>query len=410
MSDLPTLAELETGSLLPRASGIFERVISAAQVQRYAATTLVVATIRTLWDPWKCPSEHLPLLAWAWSVDIWNDAWPLDRKRAVVAEARAFHERKTTIAGFRLALGYVDAELVRANLPRDGFFAGRAPTPAEHDSWLATLPEIRIHETTPRTRPGFKGFYCGRRGARAIDRAIFDRRRAVLIRDGVETELVFSGLTRASDGSLLSEPEKLLIPAAPKEDAMRAGGFVGSFVPPSTLAGQRVISLSFTKGGDAFLPNAVSPSLKKASVAPKRVAEARPAGLGFFANRPRYRRGVRVNDAQFAFYWSIRLADGSSPNLSRMRNVIGKTRLRREGYTAGLLVHAPRAPLQSSYPPGRVARLSPAKRVAELEHAIAVAQAARDVMFMDINSTRSLAFADLENLPNNARYGLAVRT
>lgn len=405
---LPTLAELSDRSLLPGYSGTFEKVVSAAQILAADERAGLVETIRTLWDPRECPAAQLPLLAWAWSVDIWNDLWPLDRKRAVVAEARAFHERKTTVAGFRMALSYVDAELVRANLPRDAFFAGKALTPAEHDAWLATLPEIRIYQKTPRTRPGFKGFYCGRRGARSIEDVIFDSRRAILIRDGVTSELAFSGLLRASNGAILSEPERLVIPDAPKR-VFRVGGFVGWPVTDGKLAGSRVITLSFTKGGDAFLPNAISPSLTPAQVAPKRVAEARPAGMGLFANRPRWRRSVRHNDADYAFYLSLRLADGSSPTLSRMRNIVGKTRLRRAAFTAGLLVHAPRSRLISFLPRGHVARRGPAALIAALNHAIAVSQSARDVMFMDVNSTREIAYGDLDHLPDGAPSGLAIR-
>lgn len=409
MTDLSSLAELEKSSLLPSGSGVFERVMSAALVRRRTQALLLIAGIRTLWDPWTCAPEQLPLLAWAWSVDIWAETWSLDRKRAVVAEARAFHLRKTTISGFRMALGYVDAELVRANLPRDGFFAGRSPTPAEHDAWLSGLPEIRIYEFAPRTRPGRKGFVCARSPARAIESVILDQRRAVLIRDGVSTDLVFSGLRRTVDGRLLSEGERLLIPGAAKR-VMRAGGFVGSPVASSALAGERVITLSFTRGGDAFLPNAISPGVRPAEVAPRHVAEARPAGLGLFASRPRYHRGVRVNDAATAFYVSIRLADGTSPTLSRMRNVIGKTRLRREAYTAGLLVHAARPPIGSFAVRGRIARRGPESLVAAIENAIAVTQAARDVMFLDLNSTRPMTYGDLARLPDNAHYGLAIRT
>lgn len=404
-----SLSDLTLRSLLPSNSGVFERVVSAAQIDESDRRAVLVERLRTLWDPWTCPEDHIPLLAWAWSVDIWNDLWPIDRKREVIAESRAFHERKTTVAGFKMALGYVDAELVRANLPRHAFFSGKAPTVAEHEAWLATLPEIRIYEHTPLSRQGLKGFFCGRSAARNIRNVILDRRRAVLIRDGVETQLVLSGLLRAATGEILSEPERLLMPTPPRR-VFRAGGFVGWPVASGALAGLRVITLTFTKGGDAFLPNAIAPSITSASVAPKRIAQARSAGMGLFANRSRYRRGVRVNDAPTAFYSSIRLTDGSSANLSRMRNVITRTRLRRKSYTAGLLVHAPRAPLNSAYPTGHVARKGPAEFIASLNKAVAATQAARDTMFIDINSTRAMRYADLLYLPENAHYGLSIRT
>jgi hypothetical protein len=104
------------------------------------------------------------------------------------------------------------------------------------------------------------------------------------------------------------------------------------------------------------------------------------------------------------------LADGTEAEIetTRLRNRIGRTRLRRASFTAGLLVHAPRDPLPSIYPRGRIARLGPDKLIAELESAIVSASAARDTLFMDINSTRAITYADLAHLPDDARYGLSI--
>ena len=50
----------------------------------------------------------------------------------------------------------------------------------------------------------------------------------------------------------------------------------------------------------------------------------------------------------------------------------------------------------------------PDKLIAELESAIVSASAARDTLFMDINSTRAITYADLAHLPDDARYGLSI--
>ncbi|WP_111360793.1 phage tail protein I, partial [Rhodoplanes elegans] len=122
-------------SLLPIA-GTAERCHSLVNADQWPGLFEQAALLRTLWDPWTCPEAQLPLLAWAWSVDVWKTGWPLHRKRQVVAESRAFHEAKTTVLGYRMACGYVDAEFVRARLPRHAIFAGGAPTPASHQAWL----------------------------------------------------------------------------------------------------------------------------------------------------------------------------------------------------------------------------------------------------------------------------------
>lgn len=84
--------------LLPPNATKAERAISLA-VNRAPGVP-----IRTLWSPQTCPEGILPWLAWALSVDEWNTAWPLEKKRAAVAESIAMHRRKGTIGALRRAL------------------------------------------------------------------------------------------------------------------------------------------------------------------------------------------------------------------------------------------------------------------------------------------------------------------
>ena len=57
--------------------------------------------IRQVWDPWACPLKLLPWLAWAFSVDYWEDDWSEDQKRSVIARSFTVHRRKGTIAAMR---------------------------------------------------------------------------------------------------------------------------------------------------------------------------------------------------------------------------------------------------------------------------------------------------------------------
>ena len=145
---------------------------------------LPVALVASLWDPWTCPAAVLPVLAWAWSVDYWRDWWPEARQRQVIAESRAFHQLKSTIAADRMACGYADAELISYHLPRDGFAVGAMPTPQAYDAWVNGLPEIRIYPLPPRATGAVRplGGAVGRdpvyRGA-PLDRA---RRQRFVIR------------------------------------------------------------------------------------------------------------------------------------------------------------------------------------------------------------------------------------
>ncbi|MBS7440630.1 phage tail protein I [Pseudomonas syringae] len=91
-------------SLLPLNSTPLERAIEVATDE----TTDI--PLRTLYNPQSCPAHLLYHLAWAWSVDRWDDEWPEAVKRAAISASFFIHERKGTIGAIRRAvepLGYL---------------------------------------------------------------------------------------------------------------------------------------------------------------------------------------------------------------------------------------------------------------------------------------------------------------
>lgn len=91
-------------SLLPLNSTPLERAIEAT----FAETTLI--PLRTLYNPDTCPVHLLPHLAWAWSVDRWDPAWPETVKRAAIKASFYIHKHKGTIGALRRVvepLGYL---------------------------------------------------------------------------------------------------------------------------------------------------------------------------------------------------------------------------------------------------------------------------------------------------------------
>ncbi len=87
-------------TLLPANATALERAIEAAQ----ARLSDVPVPVDALWDPWRCPAELLPWLAWAWSVDEWDAGWPEEIKRRVIAAAPDVHRLKGTRAAVARAL------------------------------------------------------------------------------------------------------------------------------------------------------------------------------------------------------------------------------------------------------------------------------------------------------------------
>lgn len=78
---------------------------SSVLEQRAAAACASISDLsvplRDLWNPWKCPAKFLPYLAWAFSVDNWDESWSELEKRTVISESFRLHQRKGTIAAIR---------------------------------------------------------------------------------------------------------------------------------------------------------------------------------------------------------------------------------------------------------------------------------------------------------------------
>ncbi|UZS62390.1 phage tail protein I [Pseudomonas syringae] len=91
-------------SLLPLNSTQLERAIEVA------TNEVTQIPLRTLYNPQACPAHLLYHLAWAWSVDRWDDEWSEPVKRAAIAASFFIHARKGTIGAIRRVvepLGYL---------------------------------------------------------------------------------------------------------------------------------------------------------------------------------------------------------------------------------------------------------------------------------------------------------------
>lgn len=91
---------------LPPNSTALERAIAVA----CAELVNVPVPLRDLWNADRCPVKLLPFLAWACSVDRWDDNWPDSIKRGTIKASYFIHKHKGTIAAVRRvveSLGYL---------------------------------------------------------------------------------------------------------------------------------------------------------------------------------------------------------------------------------------------------------------------------------------------------------------
>ena len=86
---------------LPTSTGAATRRNAAIDAERIAA---IQHFISTLWSPFDCPAQFLPHLAWALSVDVWDETWSEIRKRQVIAAAPEIHRLKGTDYAVETAL------------------------------------------------------------------------------------------------------------------------------------------------------------------------------------------------------------------------------------------------------------------------------------------------------------------
>ncbi|MEY4953704.1 MAG: hypothetical protein RL299_2128 [Pseudomonadota bacterium] len=105
---------------LPQSSGRAEKALAAGAL----AASDIPITVDQLWNPLTCPAAVLPWLAWALSVDDWDQTWTEATQREVIAASFEVHRRKGTPAAIKaqlLAMGYGNATLIEDwQLPRLG--------------------------------------------------------------------------------------------------------------------------------------------------------------------------------------------------------------------------------------------------------------------------------------------------
>ena len=70
---------------------------------------------RKLWNPDLCPVELLPYLAWAFSLDDWNDKWPEHIKRQSLKDALYQHRIKGSLKAVENAIARFGTTAISPN-------------------------------------------------------------------------------------------------------------------------------------------------------------------------------------------------------------------------------------------------------------------------------------------------------
>ena len=92
----------EYPSLLPNSLTKLER-----DYEQTIFTALDIAdefNFADIWDPYKCPENMLNWLAWHRHADVYDESWPENKKRDVIASSPIVHKRKGTVKSVLLAI------------------------------------------------------------------------------------------------------------------------------------------------------------------------------------------------------------------------------------------------------------------------------------------------------------------
>lgn len=170
----------------------YERTL-ASQVDRLLELDI---PIRKLWNPWTCPENLLPYLAWALSVDLWESDWPVTKRRSVVANAIKHHRIKGTLKGTETYLDLMDSQVLKAQLPPSKLFSGPTLSREQREAWLEKMPQVRVWRQYERSIAGQRVFSGGQRYSSFLegkfnqpnDAIVRLRRRARWVVNDVETD------------------------------------------------------------------------------------------------------------------------------------------------------------------------------------------------------------------------------
>lgn len=152
------------------------------------------AAIRVSKDVLSAPANFIPYLAFERFIGVWNDEWPIEKKRVVLAKAFRLHRLVGTEQGLREAIEIAGGDLLKLVVPPAKTFLSPNTTPEQRAKFLSRYPQLRIY--AQRSRGKAKGIFPGtHRGfveryfplaSEAFFRAL---PRAFIWDYGVETEL-----------------------------------------------------------------------------------------------------------------------------------------------------------------------------------------------------------------------------
>lgn len=116
-------------SMLPNSSSDLLKALDLLEERLFGLPVDVIGK-----DPAKVPEDMLDLLAWEYSVDVWDRSWPVETRRMVVDRALEVHQFKGTPFAVKAAIEAFDYEV---ELVEWFETSGMAPGTFDVTAWLS---------------------------------------------------------------------------------------------------------------------------------------------------------------------------------------------------------------------------------------------------------------------------------
>lgn len=406
-------------SLLPPNRTAWEHALSLTSAAR---RPLPAHVIRDALDPWTCPEHLLPWLAWAWSIDLWSDGWSTERKRRVVAHAVRLHRLKGTARGMAEHVELVDGEVQQVVTPPQRFFASRTLTKDEMDTWLRSMPQIRVYlakEFGSAKGLSFYGDFAGHSFAG------FDAGRALLGRAarlwdrGEERPLTIVDLSTEREQRDALLVERISLPGRAGFGAFdgRFAGhcYAGAVAEPAQVFTYR-LETTYEHSVTSLALSTARPGLAPVDVRSERVFAKGQDDHSAFARRFVGHSFARPDRAPWLVYDRIVLHDPDRATpMVRAWSFANVSHIGIPPFTAKAVIDAkikrPRRGMVAghSFIANEFARPEDSSRRDAVKLAVRVSKAARDRILITNKLTRPLTFADRIKFDGSTTFGTRVK-
>jgi len=407
-------------SLLPENSTPLERAVSLTNASRYP---MPAELLRTIDDPLTIPEHLIAYAAWHYSVDIWNETWPLAKKRSVISRSIELHSLKGTQAGIEEYVAVAGSQVLEVKAPPQGMFMAADPTKEERNAYLAKLPAIRVYLQSDKGVADAAlylddGFWDEDCFGLDMGAALYGRK-AVLYQNGGETPLKIYGVDTSLERHEVSDIERVGVPGLAGAAMFNDDGFWDAEYmdrsEKAPLTFTYTLDRSYDQAVDTLWYSTLTPGLDPVSPRYERVSAQGLAGAAMFLDDDYWDEKYFVPDAALMFD-QMRLVDPSIKGPMAIGDSFwDDSRFGMEPFTAEVMILTERTAdrAEAFIDDDYWDDLTPVPENLDLQNlaldAVALAKEHHSKVLVTFQTTRPITFGDAVRMDGTYKFNSRVR-